>query len=52
MTYTVKEGEDIVAIAINFGVSPSVLLDINDLKTGDPVKAGQILKLPPGAKLP
>ena len=51
MTYKVKKGEDIVAIAITFGVSPSALLDINDLKTGDTVVEGQELKLPPGAKL-
>jgi len=51
-TYKVKKGEDIVAIAINFGVSPSELIDINDLKTGDTLKEGQLLKLPPGAKLP
>ena len=49
-TYTVKEGEDLVAIAINFGLSPSALMDLNDLKATDEVKPGQVLKLPAGAK--
>ncbi len=44
--YTVKEGEDIVSVAISCGVSPSVLMDLNGLKTGDTIKAGQKLKLP------
>ena len=50
-TYTVKEGDDLVSIAIAFGISPSALMDINDLKPTDEVKPGQVLKLPPNAKV-
>ena len=49
-THTVKEGEDLVSIAIAYGISPSALMDINDLKPTDEVKPGQILKLPANAK--
>lgn len=50
-TYTVKEGDDLVSIAIAFGISPSALMDINDLKPTDEVKPGQVLKLPANAKV-
>ncbi len=50
LTHTVKEGEDLVSIAIAYGVSPSALMDINNLKPSDEVKPGQILKLPANAK--
>lgn len=50
LTHTVKEGEDLVSIAIAYGISPSALMDINDLKPTDEVKPGQVLKLPPNAK--
>lgn len=49
-TYTAKEGDDIVSIAIAYGISPSRLMDLNDLKAGDSIKAGQVLKLPADAK--
>lgn len=51
-TYTVKKGDDLVSIAINFGVSPSALMDLNDLKASDSVTEGQVLKIPAGAKAP
>ncbi len=50
VTYTAKEGDDIVSIAISYGISPSRLMDLNDLKAGDSIKAGQVLKLPADAK--
>lgn len=50
VTYTAKEGDDIVSIAISYGISPSRLMDLNDLKAGDSIKAGQVLKLPVDAK--
>ena len=50
-TYTVKEGDDLVSIAIAFGISPSALMDINDLKPTDEIKVGQVLKLPANAKV-
>ena len=49
-TYTVKEGDDLVSIAIAYGISPSALMDINDLKPTDEIKPGQVLKLPANAK--
>jgi len=49
-TYTVKEGDDLVSVAIMWGISPSALLDQNDLKAGDAIKPGTVLKLPPTAK--
>ena len=50
-TYTVKEGDDLVSIAIAYGIAPSALMDINDLKPTDEVKPGQVLKLPANAKV-
>lgn len=49
-TYTVKDGDDLVSIAIAWGISPSALIDLNDLKAGDAIKPGQVLKLPATAK--
>ena len=49
-THVVKEGEDLVQIAISYTISPSVLIDLNDLKSEE-VKPGQIRKLPPNAKV-
>ena len=43
--HTVKEGEDVVSIAISYGVSPSALMDANDLKSSE-VKPGDKLKIP------
>ena len=50
LTYKVKEGDDLVSIAIAYGISPSALMDLNDLKATDEIKPGQILKLPANAK--
>ena len=50
-TYVAKDGDDIVSIAIMYNLTPGRLLDLNDLKAGDPIKAGQMIKLPPDAKL-
>ena len=49
-TYTVKEGDDLVSIAIAYGISPSALMDINDLKATDVISPGQVLKLPANAR--
>ena len=51
ITHTVKAGEDTVSIAILYGVSPSAVMDLNDLKNTDSLTPGQVLKLPPNAKL-
>ena len=50
LTYTVKEGDDLVSVSINFGVSPSQLMDLNGIKAGEGLKVGQVLKIPAGAK--
>jgi len=50
LTHTVKDGDDLVSIAIAYGISPSALMDINDLKPTDEIKPGQVLKLPANAK--
>ncbi|MDD4102998.1 MAG: LysM peptidoglycan-binding domain-containing protein [Kiritimatiellae bacterium] len=48
-TYTVKEGEDLYAVAIRWGVSPSDLKTLNNLSSTD-LKAGTVLKIPSGAQ--
>ena len=49
-TYTVKEGDDIVSISIAWGISPSQLMNANDLKDNEPLKPGTVLNLPPNAR--
>jgi LysM repeat protein len=44
-TYTVKEGEDVYAVAIRWGVSPAELKALNNLTSSD-LQAGQVLKIP------
>lgn len=51
LTHTVKAGEDTVSIAIMYSVSPSAVMDLNDLKNTDALTPGQVLKLPANAKL-
>ncbi len=48
-TYTVKEGEDLYAVAIRWGVSPSDLKSLNNL-TSSELKAGSVLKIPGDVK--
>ena len=50
-THTVKENEDVVSIAILYGVSPSAIMDLNDLKNGEALTPGRVLKLPANAKM-
>jgi len=50
LTYTVKDGDDIVGVAIAWGISPSQLMDLNNLKAGEAITPGQVLKLPANAK--
>lgn len=44
-TYTVKEGEDVYAVAIRWGVSPAELKALNNLTSAD-LQAGQVVKIP------
>ena len=50
LTHTVKEGEDIVSIAIQYNISPSSILDLNGLTNNSQIPGGTVLKLPPNAK--
>jgi LysM repeat protein len=50
-TYTVKEGEDLYAVAIRWGVSPSELKALNNLTTHE-LQPGQTLKIPPVTPAP
>ena len=50
-THTVKENEDVVSIAIQYGVSPSAIMELNDLKNGEELPQGRVLKLPANAKV-
>ncbi len=50
-THTVTEGQDLIAIAIKYAVSPTQILDENNLAGADAVKPGMVLKLPAGAKV-
>lgn len=47
--YVVKEGDDVVSIAIKFGISPSVLMDFNGWKISDDLKPGMVAKIPSNA---
>ena len=49
--YVVGEGDDIVSIAIRFGVSPSSIMACNGLESGDAVKPDVVLKLPEDVKV-
>ncbi len=44
-TYTVKEGEDVFAVAIRWGISVNALKELNNLTTNE-LKAGQVLRIP------
>jgi peptidoglycan endopeptidase LytF len=44
-TYTVKDGEDVYAVAIRWGVSPAELKALNNLTSAD-LQPGQVLKIP------
>jgi len=50
-TYVVKEGEDLYAVAIRWGVSPSELKALNNLTTHE-LQPGQTLKIPPVTPAP
>jgi LysM repeat protein len=41
----VKEGEDVYAVAIRWGVSPAELKALNNLTSSD-LQPGQVLKIP------
>ena len=49
-TYVVKEGEDLLSVAINFSVSPGAIVNLNNLTPDAKLTPGQVLKLPENAK--
>lgn len=44
-TYTVKQGEDVFAVAIRWGISVNALKELNNL-TSNELKEGQVLRIP------
>lgn len=44
-TYTVKDGEDVYAVAIRWGVSPNEIKTLNNLKSIE-LKPGSVIKIP------
>ena len=50
--YVVNDGDDMVSIAIKFGVSPSALMEFNNWKLTDELKPGMTVKIPSDAKAP
>ena len=48
--YTVKEGEDLYAIAIRWGITPSELRTLNNLQPGAELKPGMVLRIPAHAE--
>jgi len=51
-TYVTVEGDDLVSIATKCGVTPSVLMDLNNLTYDDKLQAGVTLKIPAAAEAP
>ena len=51
LVYVTKEGEDIVSIAIMFGVAPSLIMEANGITSDSKIESGTILKLPESAKV-
>ncbi|MCQ2368396.1 MAG: LysM peptidoglycan-binding domain-containing protein [Kiritimatiellae bacterium] len=50
ISYTVLEGEDLTAVSIKWGVSPSAIRELNNMSEGDQLSAGQTIKLPAEAQ--
>ena len=46
VSYTVKKGDDVYAIARRFGVTPAAIITANDLANPNKIKVGQTLKVP------
>ena len=49
--YVVQDGEDVLGLSIRFNLNPTEIREMNNLSEGDELKAGQILRLPPGVQL-
>ena len=44
--FVTEEGDDLVSVAIKCGVAPSALMEENNLKVGEAIKKGDVLKVP------
>ena len=49
--YVVQDGEDVLGLSIRFNLNPTEIREMNNLGEGDELKAGQVLRLPPGVQL-
>ncbi len=47
ISYTVEEGDSLIGIADNFGLSAETLYWYNELESADDLSIGQVLKIPP-----
>ena len=50
-TYTLRDGEDILELSINWGVGPSEIREANGMAPEEELKPGQTIKVPAGVKL-
>jgi hypothetical protein len=51
-TYVVEEGEDLISIAIKFGVRPSAIIKCNDMdENAASLAVGQVIKIPEDAEI-
>jgi LysM repeat protein len=50
-TYKLREGEDILELSINWGVSPAEIREANGMAPEEELKPGQTIKVPAGVKL-
>lgn len=46
MTYTVKKGDTLTAIAVTFGTTVRDLVSLNGIKNPNLIKPGQVLQIP------
>lgn len=46
ISYTVKEGDDLIGLAVRFGVDVSVIQDLNNMPPEAQVTVGQVIKIP------
>jgi len=46
VTYVVKKGDDVYALARRFSVTPAAIVSANTLKNPSALKIGQVLHIP------
>lgn len=50
LSYVVQEGEDLLGISVDWGVSAAAICELNNLSESDKLTPGQVIKLPPEAQ--